>query len=146
MDQYDESPQSSQPLAGGAQSLYWGTFPSSDSDCLYAVGDSQQTSDSQTEEEAQWLGEGDLVAFEEPLGNKKCEAYYSVVENIPKLQVALQQLVNKSGVMYGWCNLVQLATNKGESAADPFPETRKGYVQISLNNFNKVRVSSWGWG
>ena len=140
----DSSPESSQPLpSGGAQRLFWEVFPSSDPDPLYAEGESQQTSASQVEEESEWLSEVDQMHCDEPLNSKKFETFYEVVADIPKLRQSLQKLVSEQGTRHGWCNLVLLATNKGERASDPHPETRKGYVQVSLNKFNKVRDILW---
>ena len=140
MDIYDSSPQSSQSLPiGGGQRLFWDVFPSSDPDPPYAEDESQQTSASQAEEESEWLGEVDQIQCDEPLYNKKFEAFYEAVADIPTLKQSLRKLVLAQGTIYGWCDLVLLATNKGERASDPHPETRKGYVQVSLNKFNKVR-------
>jgi hypothetical protein len=146
--EYDSSPESSQPWpSGGAQCLYMDVFPSSDPDPLYAEGESQQTSASQLEEENEWSSEVDQMQCDEPLYNKKLETFYEVIANIPQLKQSLKKLVSEHGMRQGWCDLVLLATNKGERASDPHPETRKGYVQVSLNKFNKVRVicGLWLW-
>jgi hypothetical protein len=91
------------------------------------------------------LSEADQIR-DEPLDNKKFQAFYEVVEDIPKLRKSLRTLFSSQGMRYGWCDLVLLATNKGERSSDPHPETRKGYIQVSLNKFNKVRNKYLAYG
>jgi len=142
----ENSPQSSQlhsSQPSAAQMLWENTFPSSDSDVLYAVGESQQTSASQAQEEDELMN-GDVEGLKggeshEPWQNKKIEAFYDMVADINMLKAYISGL--KNTVQFGWCNLVLMATNKGEDSSLPNPESRKGYVQISYNKVNKVSIS-----
>jgi hypothetical protein len=147
MDSSEEnSPQSSQQHSSqpsAAHMLWKNTFPSSDSDVLYAVGESQQTSVSQAQEEDELMNE-DVEGLRggeeshEPWQNKKVEAFYDMVADIEMLKTYINGL--KNTVSFGWCNLVLMATNKGEDSNLPNPESRKGYVQISYNKVNKVSI------
>jgi hypothetical protein len=68
--------------------------------------------------------------------SKKELWFLEVVSNWRTIEAKLlQQLPTKQ---HGWCKLVNMATNKGETGV-PLPN-RQGYIQLSYEGINKVRL------